>query len=96
MATNPSTVITQPSGQLSGLARQLVLNHLLDETAALKALEQSQRDKIPLVSYLVENKLVRDKDIARLAARSFNLPLFDVNALEIDKAVVQLADEKLL
>jgi type IV pilus assembly protein PilB len=96
MATNPNTVITQPGGQLSGLARQLVLNHLLDETAALKALEQSRRENLPFVAYLVENKLARDKDIARLAARSFNLPLFDIDALEIDKAIVQLADEKLL
>ena len=96
MATNPNTVMTQPGGQLSGLARQLVLNHLLDETAALKALEQSRRENLPFVAYLVENKLARDKDIARLAARSFNLPLFDIDALEIDKAVVQLADEKLL
>ncbi|MCP5158790.1 MAG: type IV-A pilus assembly ATPase PilB [Gammaproteobacteria bacterium] len=87
---------TQPGVQLSGLARQLVLNHLLDEAAALKALEQSRKENAPFVAYLVENKLARDKDIARLAARSFNLPLFDIEALEVDKAIVQLADEKLL
>ncbi|HPF57454.1 MAG TPA: type IV-A pilus assembly ATPase PilB [Candidatus Competibacteraceae bacterium] len=96
MATNPNTVTTQPGGQLSGLARQLVLNHLLDEAAALKALEQSRKENLPFVAYLVENKLARDKDIARLAARSFNLPLFDIDALEIDKAIVQLVDQKLL
>jgi len=96
MATNPNTVMTQPGGQLSGLARQLVINHLLNEEAALKALEQSRQENLPFVAYLVENKLARDKDIARLAARSFNLPLFDIDALEIDKAIVQLADEKLL
>ena len=96
MATNPNTVMTQPGGQLSGLARQLVMNHLLDETAALKALEQSRRENLPFVAYLVENKLARYKDIARLAARSFNLPLFDIDTLEIDKAIVQKVDEKLL
>ncbi len=96
MATNPNNVLTQPGGQLSGLARQLVLNHLLDEATALKAIEQSRRDNVPLVAYLVDNKIARDRDIARLASRSFNLPLFDIDALEIDKAVVQLVDEKLL
>ncbi|MFZ1828499.1 MAG: type IV-A pilus assembly ATPase PilB [Candidatus Competibacteraceae bacterium] len=96
MATNPNNVLTQPGGQLSGLARQLVLNHLLDETAALKAIEQSRRENLPFVAYLVDNKLARDKDIARLASRSFNLPLFDLDALDIDKAIVQLVDEKLL
>ncbi len=96
MATNPSNVITQPSGQLIGLARQLVQNHLLDEAAAIKATEQARRENIPFVAYLVENKLARDKDIARVAARGFNIPLLDINALDIDTAVVRLVDEKLL
>ncbi|HOW76115.1 MAG TPA: type IV-A pilus assembly ATPase PilB [Candidatus Competibacteraceae bacterium] len=96
MATNPNNVLTQPGGQLSGLARQLVLNHLLDEAAAIKAIDQSRRENLPFVTYLVDNKLVRDKDIARLASRSFNLPLFDIDALDIDKAIVQLVGEKLL
>lgn len=96
MATNPSNVISQPNVQLIGLARQLVQNHLLDETAALKALEQSRKENIPFVAYLVDNKLVRDKDIARVAARSFNLPLFDLDTLEVDPTTVRLVDEKLL
>ena len=96
MATNPNNTITQPGSQLTGLARQLVLNHLLDEAAAIKAFDQARRDNVPFVAYLVDSKLARDKDIARLAARSFNLPLFDIDAMEIDKAVVQLVDEKLL
>ncbi|MCC8992404.1 MAG: type IV-A pilus assembly ATPase PilB [Candidatus Contendobacter sp.] len=96
MATTPNNAITQPGSQLTGLARQLVLNHLLDEPTAIKALEQSRRDNLPFVAYLVDSKLARDKDIARLVARSFNLPLFDIEALEIDKAIVQLVDEKLL
>jgi len=97
MATNPSTVISTPiSGQLSGLARQLVQHHLLDEAAALKAMEQARKENLALVTYLVENKLARDKDIARIAARSFNLPLFDLEALDIDPTTVRLVDAKLL
>ena len=96
MATNPNNTITQPGSQLTGLARQLVLNHLLDEAAAIKALDQARRDNIPFVAYLVDGNPACDKDIARLAARSFNLPLFDIEAMEIDRSVVQLVDEKLL
>ena len=96
MATNPSNVITQPVGQLTGLARQLVQNHLLDEAVAIKATEQARKENLPLVAYLVENKLARDKDIARIAARSFNLPLFDIDALDVDAAIVRLVDEKLI
>ena len=96
MATNPNNVITQPGGQLIGLARQLVQNHLLDEATAIKATEQARKENMPFVAYLVENKLARDKDIARVAARSFNLPLFDIDALDIDTVIVRLVDEKLI
>jgi type IV pilus assembly protein PilB len=96
MATNPNSVPIQTSSQLIGLARQLVQNHLLDEAAAVKATEQARKANMPFVAYLVENKLARDKDIARVAARGFNLPLFDIDALDIDKTVVRLVDQKLL
>ncbi len=96
MATNPNNVISQPGSQLTGLARQLVLNHLLDEAAAIKALDQARRDNVPFITYLVDGNSARAKDIARLAARSFSPPLFDIEAMEIDRAVVQLVDEKLL
>jgi len=96
MVTNPSNVMTQPGGQLTGLARQLVQNHLLEEAAAIKATEQARKDNVPFVAYLIENKLARDKDIARVAARSFNLPLFNIDALDVDTAIVQLVDEKLI
>ena len=46
-------------------------------------------ENIPFVAYLVDNKLARDKDIARVAARSFNLPLFDIDALDVDTTVVR-------
>ncbi|MFZ1640643.1 MAG: type IV-A pilus assembly ATPase PilB [Candidatus Contendobacter sp.] len=96
MATNPSNVTSQPGSQLIGLARQLVQNHLLDEATAIKATEQARKDNIPFVAYLVENKLARDKDIAGVAARSFNLPLFDIDALDIDQDVMRLVDAKLM
>ena len=37
MASIPNNVVTQSGGQLIGLARQLVMHHLLDEADALKA-----------------------------------------------------------
>ncbi|HCE9245551.1 TPA: hypothetical protein ACPIDJ_004945, partial [Pseudomonas aeruginosa] len=41
--------------QLSGLARQLVLHELLDEKAAQQAQLQAQRNKLSLVTYLVQS-----------------------------------------
>jgi type IV pilus assembly protein PilB len=82
--------------KLTGLARQLVRADLLDETTALDALEQAQKNEVPLVTYLVENKLAQAGAVARVASREFSLPLFDLNALEIDPALVPLVDEKLI
>lgn len=42
---------------LSGLAKQMVLAELLDEKAAQQAQQQAQRNKLSLVTYLVQNKL---------------------------------------
>ena len=47
-----------PQMHLSGLARQLILEGALQEEDATKAQEQANKKKMPLVSYLVEQKLV--------------------------------------
>lgn len=81
---------------LSGLTRQLVRNKLIDQEAALKAVEEARSNETPLVSYLVEKKLIQEKDVARTASQEFNLPLFDITTLELDNAPTRLVDEKLI
>jgi len=81
---------------LGALARQLVRNNVVDETAALQATQQARRNNVPLVTYLVENKLALAKDIAYIASREFNLPLFDLSTLDLETAPVRLVDEKLI
>lgn len=56
---------------LTGLAKQLVIAQLLDETVAQQAQQQAQRNKLSLVSYLVQNKLVKSRDLATLTADQF-------------------------
>ncbi len=84
------------SAKLTGLARQLVRAGLLDDNSALRAVEQAHKSNTPFVTYLVENKLAPAANVASVAAREFGLPLFDLNALEIDASLVQLVDEKLI
>jgi len=87
---------SQAGSKLTGLSRQLVRAGLLDETIALRAIEQAQKYNIPLVTYLVEHKLAQADEVARIASYEFGLPLFDLNALEIDPTLVQLVDERLI
>ncbi|MEE4463849.1 type IV-A pilus assembly ATPase PilB, partial [Azotobacter chroococcum] len=56
---------------LPGLARQMVLAGLIDEKTAQQAQQQAQRNQTPLVTWLVQNKLVKSRALAELAAEQF-------------------------
>lgn len=81
---------------LSGLARKLVLDGLLEEEKALSTLEEAQKKKKPFVSLVVENKLVPSNTIALAAAQEFGAPLVDIDLLEIDPDVIKLVKEDLI
>ncbi len=90
MATAGSQVI------LSGLARKLVLEGHLDEAAAETAQTAAEKKKVPLVSYLVEQKLTDGNIIATIGAEEFGIPLLDIDSIDIDAEVTKLVDEKLI
>ncbi|MBL1141640.1 MAG: type IV-A pilus assembly ATPase PilB [Proteobacteria bacterium] len=81
---------------LSGLARKLVLDGLLDEEKAQSTLQDSIKKKKPFVSLIVENKLVPSSTIALAAAQEFGAPLVDIDLLEIDPDVIKLVKEDLI
>lgn len=81
---------------LSGLSRRLVNKALLQETEALRALNQANSEGVSLVSFLLEHHLVESKDIASAASEEFGLPLFDVRAYDREPEVLKLIDEKLV
>ena len=82
--------------QLSGLARKLVEDGVLDQAKALSALEAASKKKTPFVGYLVENKLADAKKIAQSASEEFGVPLVDIDVLDIEPDVVKLVKEKLI
>ena len=81
---------------LSGLARKLVSDGLLAEDDAIKATEGAQKEKVPFVSYVVQNKLIGSLELATTAAQEFGVPLFDIDTVELDEEVTKLVDEKLI
>lgn len=88
MAANPS--------QLSGLARRLVEDNLLEESAARNASKEAAKIRVPFVTHLVENKLVSAKDIANSASEEFGTPLLDLSALDPESVPKNMVDEKLI
>ena len=85
-----------PRIQLTGLSRRLVSEGVLDESAALGAIETAQKKRQPLTSYLVENKLVSGAVIANAACQEFGIPVFDLSVMDLDAAPIKLVDEKLI
>lgn len=88
MAANPI--------QLSGLARRLVEDNLLDETAASEAAEEARKERVPFVSHLVSKDVVSAKAIANSASEEFGTPLLDITTLDPDSIPKNMVDEKLI
>ncbi|RMH85287.1 type IV-A pilus assembly ATPase PilB [Pseudomonas sp. AOB-7] len=88
--------MNEPAVTLSGLARQMVVAELLDEKQALQAQTQAQRNKVPLVTYVVQNKLVRGRDLAELASEQFGVAFLDLSTIDRDSQPRELVSEKLI
>ena len=73
---------------LSGLARKLVLDGILEEEAAQEHFQAAIKKKKPFVAYLVENNLAPSDKIALAASQEFGAPLLEIDSLELDMDVV--------
>jgi type IV pilus assembly protein PilB len=85
-----------PSTKLSGLAKRLVTEGMLDPTAAANAQNEARQKKMSLASYLVEEKKLNARKIAIAASQEFGMPLLDLSALDPDTIPKNLIDEKLI
>lgn len=84
------------SVSLTGLARQMVLAELLDEKTAQSAQSQALRNKLSLVTYLVQNKLVKSLALAELASEQFGVPFADLHSIDKESQPKDLVAEKLV
>ena len=89
-------VLAQQSSQLTGLARQLVMQNLLSEEDAVNAIDSAKKDKLPFVQYVTAKNLVKSLDIATLASTEFGTPLLDISTIELDNDTVRVIKENLI
>ncbi len=87
---------TNPTLNVGGLARRLIMDGLLEESVAEDAYEASLEKKQPFVSYLVENKILGGHDIAWSGSQEFGVPLFDIQSMDMEASAFKLVDEKLI
>jgi type IV pilus assembly protein PilB len=93
----PLTMATpSPKSTLSGLARRLVTDGLLPDSEVEQAVAVAARERLSLVSYLVQKRLVSPRQLALLAAEEFGIPLLDISTFDLDNDVVKLVDQKLI
>jgi len=88
-ATATTTVIT-------GLPRRLVQDGIVDEETMLEVLEKTQKMGGTVVAHLVDDELADAQAVAVAASHEFGVPLFDLDALELDLDVFKEVDQKLL
>ena len=84
------------SPPLTGLARRLVQDGILDEHVARSALQDSRQRKEQFVAHLVERDLADSLRVAEAASDEFGTPLLDLSAFNMDAAPKNLVDAKLV
>ncbi len=88
--------VSATNSALSGLSRRLVQDALIPEDAVIQALKGAQAQRISLVAYLVGRQMVDPRKIAVAAATEFGVPLFDLDAMDLDMEAVKSVDQRLL
>ena len=91
-----NTVINANLVGITGLARRLVQDGALDETAARDAMAKAAAAKQPLPTWFAQNKLVSASQLAAANAVEFGMPLFDVSTFDASQNAMTLVSEELL
>jgi len=81
---------------LSGLAKRLVTDSLISDTAIQEATNAAHSQKIPLVTYLVQNDLVNAALLAQSAADEFGSPIIELSALDPETFPKDLVSDSLI
>lgn len=76
--------LTTSTPTLTGLARRVVIDKLLDEQKAVEAIKKAKAMKIPFVNYLINNKMIDPKKLALSSSVNFGLPLLNLGELNPD------------
>jgi type IV pilus assembly protein PilB len=90
----PLTANTRSS--LGGLPQRLVQDGVVEEAAMHEALNAARERKAPIVTQLVTSGAAAARDIAIAASNEFGVPLFDLDAVNLDLDTVRLVSDKLL
>ncbi|GAB1259439.1 type IV-A pilus assembly ATPase PilB [Aurantivibrio plasticivorans] len=81
---------------ISGLARRLVNDGVIDEVTAQDVIKQSAKNKIPFAIQLVQSGQVIASVVTNAASDEFGTPVLDITALNTESIPTDLVDDKLI
>ncbi len=81
---------------ITGLARRLVQDGALEESAARNAMASAAEAKVPLPQWIAEKRLVTAPQLAAANAMEFGMPLLDTQAFDPSHSAIKLVSEELL
>jgi len=89
-------VATVTDIKLRGLPRRLVQEGVIEEGALQTATSDAKKEKVSLVSYLVNHQLADSRDIALAACHEFGVPIIDLDCLDVDLESVRLVNQGII
>ena len=87
---------TASQSNLAGLPRRLVQDGIVSEDQLQEAVEGAKKERLPLISFLVNEEIANARAIAVAASHEFGVPLLDLDSLEVDLEVVRAVDQNLI
>ncbi len=96
MNDNASLALGGQRSGLGGLPQRLVQDGVVEEAAMLDAMNAARERKSSVVTQLVTSGAAKARDIAVAAANEFGVPLFDLDAVNLEMEIVRLVSDKLL
>ncbi|HEV2270514.1 MAG TPA: type IV-A pilus assembly ATPase PilB [Steroidobacteraceae bacterium] len=96
MNENASLVVGGARAGLGGLPQRLVQDGVVDEAAMLEAMNAAKERHTNIVTQLVSSGAASPRDIAVAASNEFGVPLFDLDAVNLDLETIRVVSDKLL
>jgi type IV pilus assembly protein PilB len=87
---------TTPASKLSGIAKMLIQEQLLNESEAAAIQNQANIQKISFISQTITNKKVTAERIAEISSRAFGFPYLNLDAYNQDFLPKKSIDPKLM
>ncbi len=96
MNENASAALGGARAGLGGLPQRLVQDGVVDEATMLEAMNAAKDRRTNIVTQLVSSGAASARDIAVAASNEFGVPLFDLDAVNLDLETVRVANDKLI